>query len=196
MFTGLIQDQGTITRLTHEGDTVMVITPKTKAFDYAVGDSIACNGICLTVTAFDKDSFTVLLSPETLRVTTAGLWNLFDIVNLEPSLALGDRLGGHLVSGHVDGVARVIASEAQGDSTRWTFELPAALSKFIAPKGSITIDGVSLTVNEVSNDHFTVMIIPHTSQVTRFALLKPGDRVNLEVDMVARYIARQLEVRA
>jgi riboflavin synthase len=196
MFTGLIQDQGTITRITHEGDTAITIAPKAKAFTYGLGDSIACNGICLTVTHFDADSFTVQLSAETLAVTTANHWKAFDSVNLEPSLRLGDTLGGHLVSGHVDAVARVIASEPYGESTRWIFELPAKLAAFVAPKGSITIDGVSLTVNEVTSDTFGVMIIPHTSAMTGFGTLKVNDLVNLEVDMLARYVARQMELRA
>jgi riboflavin synthase len=196
MFTGLVRDQGTITHIAKGGDTVVTIVPKANNFAYAVGDSIACNGVCLTVTEHDAKTFTVSLSAETLGVTTAATWKEFDVLNLESSLALGDKLGGHLVSGHVDAVTDAIHSEAWGDSREWTFHIPASLAKFVAPKGSITIDGVSLTVNRVTDDMFSVMIIPHTKSVTRFATLKPGDTVNLEVDMLARYVARQLEVRA
>jgi riboflavin synthase len=196
MFTGLVQDQGTISHLARKGDMVATIAPKAKAFTYGLGDSIMCNGICLTVASMTGDGFTVSLSAETLRVTNAGEWKEGDLINLEPSLAFGDKLGGHLVSGHVDAVAKALSSEKHGDSVKWTFALPAALSKFLAAKGSITIDGVSLTINEVTNDSFTVMIIPHTQGVTRFATLKPNDSVNLEVDMLARYVARQLEARA
>lgn len=158
MFTGLVQDQGLITRITHEGDVSITIAPKGKAFAYAVGDSIACNGICLTVSAHTDAEFTVVLSAETMGVTTAKNWRKGDLINLEPSLAMGDKLGGHLVSGHVDAVTDAIHSEAWGDSREWTFHIPAALAKFIAPKGSITIDGVSLTINRVTDDMFSVMI--------------------------------------
>lgn len=196
MFTGLVQDQGLITRITHEGDVAMTIAPKGKTFGYAVGDSIACNGICLTVSTHTDVDFTVVLSAETTSVTTASNWRKGDLINLEPSLAMGDKIGGHLVSGHVDAVTDAIHSEAWNDSREWTFHIPAALAKFIAPKGSITIDGVSLTVNRVTDDMFSVMIIPHTGSVTRFTTLKPGEKVNLEIDMLARYVARQLEFRA
>ncbi|MFZ4124895.1 MAG: riboflavin synthase [Rickettsiales bacterium] len=196
MFTGLVQDQGIITRIAHDGDTAITIAPKAKRFVYGLGDSISCNGICLTVSEHTASDFTVVLSAETMRVTTAESWRKGDVINLEPSLALGDKLGGHLVSGHVDAVTDAIHSEAWGDSREWTFHIPAPLAKFIAPKGSITIDGVSLTVNRVTDDMFSVMIIPHTWSVTRFATLQPGDKVNLEIDMLARYVARQLELRA
>jgi len=196
MFTGLVKDQGIITRITREGDTVITIAPKLKAFTYGIGDSISCNGICLTVAKMTPADFTVSLSAETMRVTTAGEWKENDLINLEPSLAMGDALGGHLVSGHVDAVTRVLHSQPYGDSKQWAFELPPALARFIAPKGSITIDGVSLTVNDVTQDRFSVMIIPHTAEATRFATLKAGDLVNLEIDMLARYVARQLEARA
>lgn len=196
MFTGLIQDQGVITRIDHQGDVRMTIAPKGRRFAYALGDSISCNGICLTVASLSDADFTVVLSAETMRVTTADAWIKGDVVNLEPSLAFGDKLGGHLVSGHVDAVTDAIHSEAWGDSREWTFHLPPSLAKFVAPKGSITIDGVSLTVNRVEEDMFSVMIIPHTAEMTRFATLKAGERVNLEIDMLARYVARQLEARA
>ena len=196
MFTGLVKDQGIITRIAREGDTVVTIAPKLRVFRYGIGDSISCNGICLTVTDMTPADFTVSLSAETMRVTTAEHWKENDLVNLEPSLAMGDALGGHLVSGHVDAVTHVLHSESWGDSKQWTFELPPALAKFIAPKGSITVDGVSLTVNSVTEDMFSVMIIPHTAEATRFAHLKSGDVVNLEIDMLARYVARQLEARA
>lgn len=196
MFTGLVQDQGTLTHVTRKGDMVATIAPKAKKFTYGLGDSILCNGICLTVASMTGDGFTVSLSAETLRVTTAANWKEGDVINLEPSLAFGDKLGGHLVSGHVDAVAKALSNEKHGDSVKWTFELPASLQKFLAAKGSITIDGVSLTINEVTDKTFSVMIIPHTQGVTHFGFLKAGDSVNLEVDMLARYVARQLEARA
>jgi riboflavin synthase len=219
MFTGLISDEGILTQISGAGERVLTIAPARRSFTYALGDSIAVNGICLTVAAMTTNDFNVTLSPETLRVTTAGAWKQGDSVNLEPSLRLGDALGGHLVSGHVDGVGQVRRITPVGESSVWEFTYPPALAPYLAPKGSITIDGVSLTVNEVSGSRFqvsganaqiispetrnlepdtffTVTIIPHTSKVTGFARLKPGDNVNLEIDMLARYVARQLELRA
>ena len=196
MFTGLISDEGEIIRITGEAERQITLAPMQRNFSHALGDSIAVNGICLTVAAMTATDFSVTLSPETLRVTTAKDWQTGDRVNLEPALRVGDALGGHLVSGHVDGVGQVRRITPVGESSVWEFSYPPALAPYLAPKGSLTIDGVSLTVNEVTAEYFTVMIIPHTRAVTGFARLKPGDRVNLEADMLARYVARQLELRA
>jgi len=192
MFTGLVRTQGTIRSITTRGDTVMVIESD-DALPLALGASVACHGMCLTVTKFDAKTFEVCLSAETLRCTNAGEWKVGTRINLEPSLSVGDEIGGHFVSGHVDGLATVVRSEKSGDSTIWEFEVPETLAKFIAPKGSVTLDGVSLTVNTVNGNRFAVNIIPHTQQVTGFGTLKVGDHVNLEVDMLARYVARLQE---
>jgi riboflavin synthase len=196
MFTGLISDEGILTQISGAGERVLTIAPVERRFTYALGDSIAVNGICLTVAAMTASDFNVTASPETLRVTTAGNWQSGDRVNLEPSLKLGDALGGHLVSGHVDGVGKVMRITKMGESSQWEFSYPGALAPYLAAKGSITIDGVSLTVNQVTPATFSVMIIPHTAKVTGFARLNVGDKVNLEIDMLARYVARQLELRA
>jgi riboflavin synthase len=192
MFTGLIRTQGTVTRVEQRGDRVLTIAPDAP-FALSLGASVACHGICLTVVEINGDAFRVSLSAETLNCTTARDWAVGTRINLEPSLRVGDELGGHFVSGHVDGVARVIGREESGDSTVWEFEAPVTLAQFIAAKGSITIDGVSLTVNRVSGQHFLVNIIPHTAQVTSFGALKVGGHANLEIDMLARYVARLAE---
>ena len=150
MFTGLVRDLGTIRRIEQRGDVTMEIKPSQADFPIAMGASIACHGICLTVTSITADgAFTADLSAETLRVTNAGDWAVGQRINLEPSLKVGDEIGGHFVSGHVDGLGNVVSKEPSGDSTVWTFEAPAALMKFIAQKGSIVVNGVSLTVNAV-----------------------------------------------
>jgi riboflavin synthase len=169
----------------------------------AIGASIACSGACLTVIAIEDGAFTVQASAETLACTTIGNWREGSTVNLEQSLRLGDELGGHLVSGHVDGLARVVERRPEAESVRFVFSAPAGLMRFIAPKGSVTIDGVSLTVNEVSGNQvsadeasrgqFGVNIIPHTLACTTFEAARPGQEMNLEVDMIARYVARLLE---
>jgi riboflavin synthase len=191
MFTGLVSARGTVRHIEQQGDLVIEIaapslSPKT-------GDSIACDGICLTVTELTADGFIVQLSAETLGLTTARNWKVGDSINLEPALAHGDKLGGHYVSGHVDGQAIAIASEKSGDSVVWTFEAPESLMRFIAPKGSVTLDGVSLTVNTVEKNLFSVNIIPHTQAATGFGSLQLLDKVNLEIDMLARYAARAQE---
>lgn len=192
MFTGLVTAQGRITRITRGDDWHMTIAAAGDV-PRAMGDSISVNGICLTVTAFDADSFSVTLSSETVNVTTANGWREGDTVNLEPALALGDRLGGHIVSGHVDGIAQLLSVTPSGESAVWEFRAPATLAKYIAAKGSVTLDGVSLTVNRVEGDRFFVMVIPHTASVTTFGAKKAGDSVNLEVDMLARYVERLLQ---
>lgn len=194
MFTGLITTTGTVRRVDQRGDLMMTIA-MSDAFPAEVGDSIACNGICLTATKIDGNEFKVALSAETLAKTTAGNWQTGTVINLEPSLSVGDAIGGHFVSGHVDGLAQAVRQEPSGDSMIWEFEVPVHLARFIAPKGSVTLDGISLTVNSVTANRFTVNIIPHTSKVTTFSKLAVGDAVNLEIDMLARYVARLVETR-
>jgi riboflavin synthase len=160
-----------------------------------IGASIGCSGCCLTSVEVGADWFAVEASAETLGKTTLGQWQPGKRVNLERSLRLGDELGGHLVSGHVDGVGEVLSTERQHGSIRFIFRLPADLARYVAVKGSIAVDGVSLTVNEVTADTFGVNIIPHTAMVTSFGLLRTGDAVNLEIDMLARYVARLAEFR-
>jgi len=195
MFTGIVTDVGrvaSLARATGTTDTRIAITTRFPLEDVVLGASIACSGCCLTVVETGADRFDVQVSAETLARTTLGAWTVGSPVNLERSLRLGDELGGHLVSGHVDGVATVVSRRPEAGSTRWTFELPAGFERLVATKGSIALDGVSLTVNEVEGTRFGVNIIPHTFENTTFAELQPGDRVNFEIDMLARYVARQL----
>jgi riboflavin synthase len=163
----------------------------------AVGASIACSGICLTIVERgargERPFFAVDAAAETLRLTTAGTWRRGTRINLERSLRLGDEMGGHLVSGHVDGIAELVTRDDFLDSASFTLRVPTALSRFIAVKGSVALDGISLTVNKVDGDMFSVLIIPHTLQVTTLGKLDPGARLNLEVDQLARYVARLLE---
>jgi riboflavin synthase len=191
MFTGLIKTTGSVRRVDQRGDCMITIA-MADAFDAEIGDSIACHGVCLTAVKINGNEFKVSLSAETMAKSTAADWQVGTLLNLEPALRMGDPLGGHLVSGHVDGIGRTVGSQPSGDSTIWSFEAPADLARFIAPKGSITIDGVSLTVNEAHGARFTVNIIPHTAKVTSFGHLQAGDRVNLEVDQIARYVDRLL----
>jgi riboflavin synthase len=192
MFTGLVEATGRVAALeARGGDLRLRIASDTLGFaDVRLGDSIAVNGVCLTVVEFDAASFAADVSTETLARTTLGDWRIARLVNLEKSLRFGDRVGGHLVSGHVDGVGRVLAIEADARATRWRFALPRALARFVAEKGSIAVDGVSLTVNAVGDEHFEVALIPHTQQVTAFAETAIGSPVNLEVDLLARYLER------
>jgi riboflavin synthase len=194
MFTGIVQDIGQVTSREMRGvDARLVITTKNLDLsDTAVGDSISVQGACLTVVALTPDSFTADVSHETLSLTTLGELAAGSPVNLEPALRAGDRLGGHLVSGHVDGVAQVSATSHDGDSLRVKVTVPAELARYIARKGSVTVDGVSLTVNEVEGATFGVNLIPHTRTVTTLGRLQPGTRVNLEVDQMARYAERLL----
>jgi riboflavin synthase len=192
MFTGIIQSTGTIGAITREHGSarVRIECPRLDLGDVASGDSIAVSGPCLTVVSKDGLSFDVEVSSETLECTTLGDKRPSDPVNLEKALRLSDRLGGHLVSGHIDGVGTVADRQEVGEYVQFTLASPAALSKYIATKGSISVDGVSLTVNEVRGDAFDLMIIPHTLEETTLGLLQPGDRVNLEVDQIARYLER------
>jgi riboflavin synthase len=196
MFTGIITDLGRVRRL-HRGD-LAELTIAT-AFDTSaipLGASIACSGVCLTVVAVAPGEFSVQASAETLACTTIGEWEEGTPVNLEKSLRVGDELGGHLVAGHVDGIARISERRPEAESVRFVFEAPEQLASFMAPKGSVAIDGVSLTVNEVSGARFGVNIIPHTLGCTNFGRTSPGQRMNLEIDLIARYVARLLGPRA
>ncbi len=192
MFTGLVEATGRVAALSlRGGDVRLRVDSTTLRFDdVQIGDSIAVNGVCLTVVAFDAQGFEADVSTETLARTTLGNWAIGRLVNLEKSLRFGDRVGGHLVSGHIDGIGQVLAIEADARATRWRFSVPRALSRFIAEKGSIAIDGVSLTVNAVADDHFEVALIPHTLQVTAFAETVVDTSVNLEIDLLARYLDR------
>lgn len=190
MFSGIITDVGTVRAVERQGDTKLTIGTSYDATAVAIGASIAHSGVCLTVIDRGTDWFVVQASTETLTVTTLGSWVPGTRVNLERSLRMGDEIGGHLVSGHVDGVGTVTAIRPEGESIRFVFEAPERLAKYIASKGSIAIDGVSLTVNEVDGNRFGVNIIPHTQQATTFHTYREGTRVNLEIDMLARYVAR------
>jgi riboflavin synthase len=196
MFTGIITDLGRVSRV-GRGD-LMDLTIAT-AFDtsaIALGASIACSGACLTVVAIAPGEFSVQASAETLACTTIGEWEEGTPVNLEKSLRVGDELGGHLVAGHVDGIARIVERRPEAESVRFVFDAPEELTRFIARKGSVALDGVSLTVNEVSGGRFGVNIIPHTLACTNFGSATPGQRMNLEIDLIARYVARLLGPRA
>ena len=199
MFTGIISALGSVRAIEPLGvgkDMRLVIdTPAAFLSDppVSLGASIACSGCCLTVVALGADWFAVDASAETLAHTKLGSWGVGSQVNLERSLRLGDELGGHLVSGHADGVGEAVSATPENASTRWVFRVPRALSRFIAVKGSVAVDGVSLTVNDVQGDTFGVNIIPHTALVTGFGTMKPGDPVNIEIDTLARYVARLAE---
>jgi riboflavin synthase len=199
MFTGIVTALGTVRRLVPlaEGHDMRLVigAPWPDTGGIARGASIACSGCCLTAVEIGPDWFAADASAETLARTTLGTWREGTRVNLERSLRLGDELGGHLVSGHVDGVGEALSAAPEHGSIRWRFRLPRALARFVAEKGSIAVDGVSLTVNSVEGDTFGVNIIPHTAEATRFASLAPGDAVNIEIDMLARYVARLAEFR-
>ena len=192
MFTGIITDVGHVRRM-HRGE-LLDLTIATD-FDIAaipLGASIACSGACLTVVAVEPGAFTVQASVETLTRTTLGAWEEGTPINLEKSLRLGDELGGHLVLGHVDGMAQLVERRPEAESVRFVFEAPEELAPLIAPKGSVALDGVSLTVNEVAQNRFGVNIIPHTLACTNFGSMRVGQRVNMEIDLIARYVARLL----
>ncbi|HEX6834115.1 MAG TPA: riboflavin synthase [Rudaea sp.] len=192
MFSGIVQAVGTVARIeARGGDARLVIDAATLGVgDVAIGDSICVSGVCLTAVEIDANTFAADVSNETLARTTLGALRAGDGVNLEKSLRLSDRLGGHLVSGHVDAVGSVIDVRDDARSQRWTIEVPAPLARYIAAKGSICVDGVSLTVNEVDANRFGVNLIPHTIEVTTFRDRRAGARVNIEVDLVARYVER------
>ena len=212
MFTGIVSDCGTIASVAAYGSSLkrLRIHASYDAVSIALGASIACAGVCLTVVAFGARPeggcwFEVDAAAETLALTTVGQWIEGKQINLERALKIGDELGGHLVSGHVDGLALIIAREevtageagsGWGATTRFVLSVPSSLSKFIAVKGSVALDGTSLTINTVENDQFSVLLIPHTLHVTTWGQAKAGDLVNLEVDQMARYAARLAEVAA
>jgi riboflavin synthase len=194
MFTGLITDIGEVTAIRTGGGTWMKIACTYDPASIAVGASICCAGACLTAVEIGGDGnrcwFAVEASKETLDVTTLDAWREGTLINLERSLKLGDELGGQLVSGHVDGVGEIVSRTPEGDSVRFVFRAPGKLAKFIAAKGSVTLNGTSLTVNEVDGCEFGVNIIPHTLQVTTWGDAARGDMINIEIDMLARYVAR------
>ena len=204
MFTGIITDVGRLLSIETAGDTTMRIATRHDVTRVELGASIACNGVCLTVVATGTDGvvgpeqgwFSVQASAETLSKTTLGDWVVGQPVNLERALRVGDELGGHIVSGHVDGVARIIDLRPEGDSLRVRLRAPDALAGFIAPKGSVALDGTSLTVNEVEGAEFGVNLIAHTRKVTNWGQLAQGDAVNIEIDTIARYVARLREWQA
>jgi riboflavin synthase len=199
MFTGIVSDLGEILEVEEkaEGLRRLNIACNYDPDTIDIGASIACSGICLTVVGRgwtgNRSSFAADAAAETLRVTTAGIWTAGTRLNLERSLHLGDELGGHIVSGHVDGIAELIEREDLPDMAKLTLRVPPELSRFIAQKGSVALDGVSLTVNDVSGDTFSVLLIPHTLKVTTFGSLQRGAQLNIEVDMMARYAARLLK---
>jgi riboflavin synthase len=196
MFTGIVTDIGEITSVTpggQAGDRRFVVRTRHDMAPIAIGASIACSGCCLTVLEKGGDWFAVEVSGESLAKTHLGDWKLGSRLNLELSLKLGDELGGHLVYGHVDGVGTIASMTPEGGSVRFVFEVPSELARFIAAKGSVAVDGISLTVNEVDAERFGVNVISHTQAVTTLGQAKVGQRVNLEVDMLARYVQRLLE---
>ncbi|NQZ13296.1 MAG: riboflavin synthase [Alphaproteobacteria bacterium] len=197
MFTGIITDIGTVKSVDKEaGDVRLGIETAYDLSSVDMGASIACSGCCLTVVEKKDNVFFVDVSAESISKTTIGDWDEGSRVNLERALKVGDELGGHIVSGHVDGLAKLIRVMPDGDSYRLKFEVPQDLACFIAPKGSVSLDGISLTVNEVEGNQFGVNIIPHTWEQTTLSDRSEGDDIHLEIDMLARYMARMLEVRA
>lgn len=193
MFTGIVSDIGRVARIVPGGDVRFEIATAYDVSRIAPGASIACDGACLTVIERSDDRFAVTVSRETLQCTRLGDWREGSRINLERALKVGDELGGHIVSGHVDGVGSIVSMTPEGDSIRFLFEVPEELARYVAPKGSIAVNGVSLTVNEVADRRFGVNVIPHTRANTTFGESAPGDRVNLEVDLLARYVARLVE---
>ena len=199
MFTGIVTDIGRVTRVERQGDTCARIATGYDVSRIVIGASICCDGVCLTVVATGdapEPWFEVQVSAETVARSTLGRWSEGRRVNLERSLRVGDELGGHIVSGHVDGLARIVGMADEGDSTRMTFEAPKALARYIAPKGSVALNGTSLTVNEVEGARFGVNVIPHTKVATTWGEAAEGDAVNLEIDTLARYVARLREFAA
>ena len=195
MFTGIVQDVGQIVTLERRGGDVRlrIAVDRLSLSATRAGDSIAVSGVCLTALEIDAKGFSADVSNETLSLTTLGTLEVGSRVNLEPALKAGDALGGHLVSGHVDGLGEVLEVREDARSVRMRFGCPSSLAKFFARKGSVAIDGVSLTINDVGPTEFSVNLIPHTQEVTTLGEFKPGRRVNLEVDQVARYVERLLD---
>ena len=201
MFTGIITDIGRIVGVEQRGDLRLRIGTSYDTASIDLGASIACSGVCLTVVDKGPDWFAVDLSAETVSRTAQGAWGEGLALNLERALKIGDELGGHIVTGHVDGIGEVVSVTPEGDSTRITIEAPAALAGYIAPKGSIALDGISLTVNDVDDlpggsARFGINVIPHTQQMTNLGGIAPGRAVNLEIDVLARYLGRMEQLRA
>ncbi len=199
MFTGIVTDIGEVVRVEKRGDTRFTIATAYAPESIAVGASIACSGCCLTAIEMNRlqdgrGTFVVEASAETLSKTTLSNWKTGTLINLERSLKMGDEVGGHIVSGHVDGLGEIISIEPEGDSKRFRFSAPNDIARFIAQKGSVTLDGTSLTVNEVEGNLFGVNMIPHTQAVTTWGHARVGDAVNIEIDMLARYVARLAEL--
>ena len=197
MFSGIIEAQGEITDISLDGDSarMTIAAGNLSMDDVQLGDSISCSGACLTVVDFDANSFSVDVSSETLKLTTLGGLSAGSAVNLEKALLVSARLGGHIVTGHIDGVGTVLEKEPLNEYVRFSVEAPSALSKYIAKKGSVCVDGISLTVNEVEANKFELMIIPHTLLVTTLGETRVGSQVNLEIDVVARYCERLLDAQ-
>lgn len=195
MFTGIVTDLGAIRRVVRNAgkETRFEINTAYDLNGIDIGASIAHNGVCLTIVDKGADWYAVEVSAESISKTTLGDWVEGGRINLERAMKVGDELGGHIVSGHVDGVATVLSITDENESKRFVFEAPENLAKFVAPKGSVALDGVSLTVNEVDGRRFGINVIPHTQAVTTFGRLRQGDRVNMEIDMLARYVARLLD---
>jgi riboflavin synthase len=193
VFSGIVTDVGRIDSIRTNGDTRFVIATVYDTGGIAIGASICCSGACLTVVETGADWFAVDVSAETLSCTNLGHWKMDTRINLERSLRMGDELGGHMVLGHVDAVTAIVALTREGDSQRLEFSMPPGLARYVAQKGSVALNGVSLTVNDVVEGRFGVNIIPHTQQVTTLGAAQIGDVVNLEVDMIARYLARLMD---
>ncbi len=194
MFTGIVTDMGEIRQVEQRGDLRARIATRYDMSGVDIGASIACDGVCLTVVSKGADWFDVDVSAETVSKTNLGTWAAGRTVNLERALRVGDELGGHIVSGHVDGLAEVVEVRDEGDSTRVSLRAPDSLARFIAPKGSVALNGTSLTVNEVEGLVFGINFIPHTKEVTTWGRVAVGDQVNLEIDTLARYVARLAEM--
>ncbi len=194
MFTGITTDIGHISAVEARGDLRVTINTGYDTAGLAIGASVACSGVCLTVVSKAPGAFSVDVSHETQSCTAAGQWSVGRRLNLERALKIGDELGGHIVTGHVDAVGTILSLSRDGDSTRIAIQVPKDIAPFIAPKGSVCLDGVSLTVNTVSDNQigaiFTINIIPHTASSTTFGTIKPGDQLNIEIDVLARYLAR------
>ena len=200
MFTGIITDIGTISAIEERGDLRVTVQTGYDTAGIAIGASVANSGVCLTVVSKTANSISFDVSAETLRCTASGMWSQGARLNLERALKVGDELGGHIVTGHVDAVGQIAAITAEGDSKRFTFQMPASVAPYVAPKGSICLNGASLTVNEVSDDDlghwFTVNVIPHTAEWTTFGTAKAGDEVNIEIDVLARYLFRMNQLKS
>lgn len=196
MFTGLVQDIGVIKAIdAHDGGCRIEVGVSLDVTSVQMGASVACSGVCLTVVEKSNSSLFFDVSTETLSRSIIGSWGVNDAVNVEPSLKLGDEMGGHIVSGHVDAVTKIIDIRSDGESYRLKIAIPYGYEAYIASKGSVTLDGISLTVNEVNEHSFGVNIIPHTWENTTLKFRKAGDDINLEIDTLARYVARMLEIR-